>query len=123
MSIVNNWWRKSAGAGKIPADTAGQWVKLEQEFDCFESDNGAYSVVIFALGHKGEFSVADVSLVAVDALAREWLEEGNMTTNEAYDSIDAAGAVDKMLALQEAAYNELFPEGVQAAEGETETAE
>ena len=87
VSIVNNWWRKSAGAGTIPADTAGQWVKLEQEFDCFESDNGAYSLVIFALGHKGEFSVADVSLVAVDALAREKTERSPVLAAQSVPSV------------------------------------
>ena len=70
VSIVNNWWNKSAGAGKLPPDTAGEWVTLENEFKCFPSDNGAYSAVVYAIGMKGEFDVADIKLVAVDELAR-----------------------------------------------------
>ena len=42
---------------------------MEQEFTCFASDNGAYSYVVYASGLKGELSVADLKLVAVDALA------------------------------------------------------
>ena len=87
VCVVNNWWRKSAGAGKIPADTNGEWVKLENEFTCFESDNGGYSLVIFALGHKGEFSVADVSLVAVDALAREKTERSPVLAAQSVPSV------------------------------------
>ena len=67
--LVNNWWKKSAGAGKVPSDTAGAWIKLENEFTCFPSDNGGYSVVIYATGMKGVLDIADVRLDAVDALA------------------------------------------------------
>ncbi len=71
VCLVNNFWKKSAGVGKIPSDTAGKWVKMEQEFTCFASDNGAYSFVVYASGLKGEMSVADLKLVAIDALALE----------------------------------------------------
>ena len=87
VSVVNNWWRKSAGAGKIPADTNGEWVKLENEFTCFESDNGGYSFVVYALRFKGEFSVADVKLVAVDALALEKTERSPVLAAQSLPSV------------------------------------
>ena len=87
VCLVNNWWRKSAGVGKIPADTDGKWVRMENEFECFESDNGGYSFVMYALGYKGEFSVADVKLVAVDALAREKTERSPVLAAQSVPSL------------------------------------
>ncbi len=37
VEVVNHGWYKGAGAGKLPPDTAGKWVKLEHDFTCFAS--------------------------------------------------------------------------------------
>ena len=78
FAIVNNWWNKSAGVGKIPEDTGGKWVKMEQEFSCFPSDNGAYSAVLYAIDAKGEVAFADLRLSAVDPLAIEKTERSSV---------------------------------------------
>ena len=57
----------------------------------------------------------------MDELGREWLETNVIETTEAYESLVADVVLDRMFAMQEALYNELYPE--QAAAIEAETAE
>ena len=65
---------------------------------------------------------ADYVAVQMDELGREWLESNTVQPNEAYESIDANDALDRMFAMQEALYYELYPEQAPTAEG-AETAE
>ena len=69
VSVVNHGWYKSGGVGKLPVDTDGKWVKLENEFTCFASKDGTYSLVAFVTKFKGTFDVADIRLVALDEAA------------------------------------------------------
>lgn len=68
---------------------------------------------------------ADYVSAQVDALGREWLEASPVEQDDAFQSINAHEAVERMFAMQEALYNELYPEQAENAEtdGETETAE
>ena len=83
ISVVNNWWKKSVGAGELPQDTAGDWVRLEREFTCFHSDNGAYSVVAYATNLRGTLEIADIRLVAVDAIALQKTERSPVLAAQA----------------------------------------
>ena len=87
VCLANNWWNKSASVGKIPSDTGGRWVKLEKEFTCFASDNGAYSLAVYAIGFKGELAVADLRLVAADALAREKTERSPLVAAQSHPQL------------------------------------
>lgn len=56
----------------------------------------------------------------MDQQAAQWLEEGPIQTNEAYAAIEPVEAIDKMTALQEAVYTELYDQAEASAEPETE---
>ena len=49
----------------------------------------------------------------IDEMAQQWMEESPVQTNDTYAAIDPAEAVERMLALQEAIYNEVYPEQTQ----------
>ena len=67
IGVANKGWKGGVGIGKsIPADTNGQWVRLEEEFANFASDDGTYFFYVYAIAQEGVFEVADLSLVAVD---------------------------------------------------------
>ena len=67
IGVANMGWKGGRGIGKsIPADTDGKWVKLEEEFSDFASDDGTYFFYIYAIAQEGVFEVADLALVAVD---------------------------------------------------------
>ena len=80
VSVVNHGWYKSGGVGKLPADTDGKWVKLENEFTCFASKDGTYSLVAFVTKFKGTFDVADIRLVALDEAALKKTERSPIFT-------------------------------------------
>ena len=65
---------------------------------------------------------ADYVASQVDALGREWLEASPIEQDDSYKTIKANEAVERMFAMQEALYNELYPEQAENAEG-TETTE
>ena len=65
---------------------------------------------------------ADYVASQVDALGREWLEASPIEQEDSYKTIKANEAVERMFAMQEALYNELYPEQAENAEG-TETTE
>ena len=65
---------------------------------------------------------ADYVASQVDALGREWLEGSPIEQDDSYKTIKANEAVERMFAMQEALYNELYPEQAENAEG-TETTE
>lgn len=65
---------------------------------------------------------ADYVATQVDALGREWLEASPIERNDSFEGIDADEAVERMFAMQEALYNELYPAEEETAEG-TETGE
>ena len=71
ICVINKGRAKSAGIYKFPADTKGDWIKVEREFACFETKRGEYWMAIHVSDIKGEFAVADLHLTAVDALALE----------------------------------------------------
>ena len=65
---------------------------------------------------------ADYVASQVDALGREWLEASPIEQDDSYKTIKANEAVERMFAMQEALYNELYPEQAENAEG-TQTTE
>ena len=71
--VVCNWgWTKDGGlSGGIPADTKGEWVKLEKEFSAPETQLGMYCFAFYVKGNKdGELAVRSPWLVPVDELAK-----------------------------------------------------
>lgn len=67
--VCNAFWKASRGIKNLPADTAGEWRKLEVEFDAFESADGLYFLCIGASAFTGSLEVADLSLEPLDDLA------------------------------------------------------
>ena len=65
---------------------------------------------------------ADYVSTLVDALGREWLEASPIERGDGYQTINAHETVERMFAMQEALYNELYPEQAENAEG-TQTTE
>ena len=64
---------------------------------------------------------ADYVATQVDALGREWLEANPIEQGDSYKTINAREAVERMFAMQEALYNELYPEQAENAEGAEST--
>ena len=89
-------------------------VNVGEISDIVESVYGYHIVMRIPLDPE-EYR-ADYVSIQMDNLGREWLEANPVQSNEAYASIDADEALDRMFAMQEALYNELYPEQAAAAE-------
>ena len=71
-AIVFNWaWTKEAGISSgFPADTKGEWVKLEREFTAPASRLGLFVFTFYVKGNQGELAIRNPWLVPVDELAK-----------------------------------------------------
>lgn len=67
LNVINARWKKSAGI-KNPKTKDGEWVKVEQEIDGFES-TGNHGLIISPDGYTGRVEFADVKLVAINEKA------------------------------------------------------
>ena len=71
FGFINTYWKQSAAIRKVPSDTHGEWVKLEEEFSCFESCDNYHAFVIYCQNNRGTLDVADCRRCAADAAALE----------------------------------------------------
>ena len=101
-------------------ETAALALNVGEISDVVESLYG-YHIIMRTPLDPEEYR-ADYVAIQMDDLGREWLEANTVQSNEAFASIDADEALDRMFAMQEAIYYELYPEQAAAAEG-AETAE
>ena len=71
-AIVYNWaWTAEAGISSgFPADTKGEWVKLEREFTAPASRLGLFVFTVYVKGNQGELAIRNPWLVPVDELAK-----------------------------------------------------
>ena len=69
LIVVNSGnWTSTAGILDLPADTAGEWRSVSQEFSCFRSAGGYYAMFYIQKQH-GQIDIADFRLEAVDERA------------------------------------------------------
>ena len=69
--ITNRNWEKEAKAPAIPADTDGQWVKVEREVKIPESKDGLYSFILYCAGGAGELALAEAYVIPVSDRAKQ----------------------------------------------------
>jgi hypothetical protein len=54
---------------------------------------------------KGDYIASEV-----DVLAQGWLKDNTVQSNETFTAIDPVEAIDKLFAMQDSIYMELYPE-------------
>lgn len=78
-----------------------------------------YHIILRTPMEPGQFKTEYIASL-VDAKAQAWLEESEITSNENYAAIDPAQAAEKMMAMQNAIYLELYPKTAPTEETPTE---
>lgn len=78
--IFRNWAWANDACLKIPADTNGEWKKIEMSLTAFDSFHSVYSYLLYAVGMSdGELAFREPFLVAEDAMGATSAERAPIT--------------------------------------------
>ena len=71
FSLYSDYWRREAGVFKVPSDTGGKWVLLENRVYAAKADKGHGCAVAMTRGQSGWAMVADLRIEPVSEKARQ----------------------------------------------------
>ncbi len=113
LTTYPDGYTATPGQMVAPFENGAKALKEGEISDIVESDFGYHIIQRIPLDpadFKGDYIAAQV-----DVLAQGWLKESGTETNQAFEDIDPVEAIEKMFAMQDAIYLELFPEVMEEA--------